>query len=142
MDVHRPTESDAKSTELKNLVQRIKHPVREAKRLTPGTSVPLLPAIDGLQSLHRRINNRRATSEADQHSIRYRDGFSRNNLNQSMYKRNAHNQSLSYNKNRKEDVRSAGRVNGAVSQGPFMHMINHSPARSDVQSVKGFSRPM
>lgn len=45
-DVHRPNPSQIKSKELENLRDRLHHPIRESVRVSPGTSLPLLPPVD------------------------------------------------------------------------------------------------
>lgn len=44
-EVHKPSTSLVKSKELENLRERLKHPVRESQHISPGTVLPLLPAL-------------------------------------------------------------------------------------------------
>ena len=44
-DVHKPMPSLIKSKEIENLRERLRHPVRQSNRVTPGTSLPLLPPM-------------------------------------------------------------------------------------------------
>ena len=111
--------------------------------MSPGTCLPLQPPMDGLQASIRRIQSRRATSEADRESL-HENG--RNHLSHSLYNANARNNTSlgvgMYKKNT-HDVRSTGRLNVAEDNGAgaFLPMINHSPARSDMQSYNAFKRP-
>lgn len=84
-DVHVPAQSHQKAKELENLIERIKHPIRQSQRITPGTSVPLLPPINGLQNAIRRIRPRNAVSQADQESLNNRESGGKNGLGDSIY---------------------------------------------------------
>jgi len=44
-DVHKPNPSLLKSKEIENLRERLRHPVRQSQRVSPGTSLPLLPPL-------------------------------------------------------------------------------------------------
>ena len=44
-DIHKPTPSFHKAKELENLKDRIKHPVRQGKKFSPGANLPLLPRL-------------------------------------------------------------------------------------------------
>ena len=59
-DVHKPQRSMFKAKELENLKDSLKHPVRQSKKFTPGTSVPLLPNISqnrSFQGFNRTKNS-------------------------------------------------------------------------------------
>jgi len=56
-DVHKPNASHLKSKELENLRDRLHHPVRQTVRISPGTSLPLLPPVSQNRSYQQQLLN-------------------------------------------------------------------------------------
>jgi hypothetical protein len=59
-DIHRPSRNELKTMELENLKERIKHPVRRTKYISPGTSLPLLPHLSQNNSFNGGLNRRKS----------------------------------------------------------------------------------
>ena len=54
-DVHRPNISKIKAKELENLKERLHHPIRMTQKVSPGTSLPLLPPVQRNTSFSNQL---------------------------------------------------------------------------------------